>query len=172
MANLMVTGGAGFIGSNFIRYILDKYPSYRVINIDVLTYAGNLANLKSVEGNPNYLFFRVDISDRPAVGHIFATEKIDYVVNFAAESHVDRSIENPEQFIIANILGTQVLLDEARQNGVKSMCKFLLMRSMVHLGQLAISLSRLRLRPTVLTQPAKPERICWYGHIMRLIISR
>ncbi|KYH34463.1 dTDP-glucose 4,6-dehydratase [Clostridium tepidiprofundi DSM 19306] len=116
MKTLLVTGGAGFIGSNFIRYMLDKYTDYRILNLDVLTYAGNLENLKGIEEGKNYRFIKANISDRNAVEKIFEEENIDYVVNFAAESHVDRSIEDPEIFIKTNVMGTQVLLDVVKKN--------------------------------------------------------
>jgi dTDP-glucose 4,6-dehydratase len=115
---ILVTGGAGFIGSNFIKYMLKEYNDYKIINLDKLTYAGNLENLKDVENNPNYTFVKGDIADREVVEKIFS-DGIDYVVNFAAESHVDRSIEDPAIFLKTNILGTQVLLDAAKKYGVK-----------------------------------------------------
>ncbi len=114
MTKILVTGGAGFIGSNFVRYMLDKYPSYEIINLDTLTYCGNLENLSGIEDNPNYSFVKGDIADKELVLDI--SSDIDYIVNFAAESHVDRSIEDPEIFIKSNIMGTQVLLDAARKN--------------------------------------------------------
>ncbi len=117
MTKLLITGGAGFIGSNFIRYMLNKYPDYEIINLDALTYCGNLENLIDIESNPNYTFIKGNIGDRNLLEKI--TNNIDYIINFAAESHVDRSIENPEIFIKSNILGTQVLLDTARKNGIK-----------------------------------------------------
>jgi dTDP-glucose 4,6-dehydratase len=116
MKNILVTGGAGFIGSNFVRMMLDRHPGYRVINADALTYAGNLENLKDVAGNPQYTFVKADIRDKVRIDRIFSTHDIDTVVNFAAESHVDRSIVNPEIFLTTNILGTQVLLDTARKH--------------------------------------------------------
>ncbi|WIV18852.1 dTDP-glucose 4,6-dehydratase [Paenibacillus polygoni] len=115
--NVLVTGGAGFIGSNFVIYLLKNYPNYHIINMDLLTYAGNLDNLKSIENNTNYTFVKADIADAAAVDHIFQ-QGVDIVVNFAAESHVDRSILNPEVFVKTNILGTQVLLDTAKKYGV------------------------------------------------------
>ncbi len=115
--NILVTGGAGFIGSNFIYYMLKKHPSYRVVCIDALTYAGNLETLEKAMENPNFRFFKGDITDRKAVYSLFEEEKFDAVVNFAAESHVDRSIEEPEVFLRTNILGTQVLLDASRKYG-------------------------------------------------------
>lgn len=114
---ILVTGGAGFIGSNFIHYILENYDD-EVINLDKLTYAGNLENLKDVENNPQYTFIKGDISDPEIVKEI-VSQGVDYIVNFAAESHVDRSIEDPGIFIKTNVLGTQVLLNAAREYGVK-----------------------------------------------------
>ena len=115
--NILVTGGAGFIGSNFIYYMLKKHPTYRIVCIDALTYAGNLETLENAMENPNFRFFKGDITDRKAVYSLFEEEKFDAVVNFAAESHVDRSIEEPEVFLKTNILGTQVLLDASRKYG-------------------------------------------------------
>lgn len=116
---IFVTGGAGFIGSNFIFYILKKYPDYRVVCLDKLTYAGNLSTLASVEGNKNFRFVKIDICDRQAVFNLFKEEKPDTVVNFAAESHVDRSIVDPEIFLKTNILGTATLMDACREYGIK-----------------------------------------------------
>ena len=115
--NILVTGGAGFIGSNFIYYMLKKHPDYRIVCIDALTYAGNLETLEKAMQNPNFRFFKGDITDRKAVYGLFEEESFNAVVNFAAESHVDRSIEAPEVFLKTNILGTQVLLDAARKYG-------------------------------------------------------
>jgi dTDP-glucose 4,6-dehydratase len=115
--HILVTGGCGFIGSNFVRLILAERPTWRVTNVDKLTYAGNRANLADVESNPHYTFVHADIVDKGAMGEVFAT-KPDAVVHFAAESHVDRSITGPEIFVITNVLGTQNLLELARQNGV------------------------------------------------------
>ena len=115
MKTYLVTGGAGFIGSNFILYMLKKYTDIKIINIDSLTYAGNLENLKEIEKNSNYKFIKADICDKAKVEEIFKNHNIDYVVNFAAESHVDRSIKNPEIFAKTNILGTLVLLDIAKK---------------------------------------------------------
>lgn len=114
---LLVTGGAGFIGSNFICHILKKYPNYEIINLDILTYAGNLENLKEVEDNPRYEFVRGDIVDRELVESL--VQKTDIIVHFAAESHVDRSIMDSKAFIHTNIIGTHVLLEAARNNGNK-----------------------------------------------------
>lgn len=114
---ILVTGGAGFIGSNFLLHILKKYPDYHVVNFDKLTYAGNLENLKSVESNSNYKFIHGDICDKENVSG--AMEGCDVVVHFAAESHVDRSITGPDIFIQTNVIGTQVLLNQALKNKVK-----------------------------------------------------
>lgn len=116
MKTILVTGGAGFIGSNFIKLMLKKYPDYKIINIDVLTYAGNLENLKEIQDYPNYTFIRADIRDRVKMDEIFKTYDVDNVVNFAAESHVDRSIVEPEIFLTTNIIGTQVMLDVAKKH--------------------------------------------------------
>lgn len=114
---ILVTGGAGFIGSNFILYWLKNHKDDKIVNLDKLTYAGNLENLKDTEGNPNYSFVRGDICDAKVVDE--AMKEVDYVVHFAAESHVDRSIIDPSEFVRTNVLGTQVLLDAALKNKVK-----------------------------------------------------
>lgn len=118
MKTIIVTGGAGFIGSNFIFYMLGKYPDYRIVCLDNLTYAGNLSTLQPVMSNPNFRFVKDDICDRDAVYKLFEEEKPDMVVNFAAESHVDRSIEAPDIFLKTNILGTSVLMDACRKYGI------------------------------------------------------
>ncbi|MBQ1995472.1 MAG: dTDP-glucose 4,6-dehydratase [Clostridia bacterium] len=117
MPNILVTGGAGFIGSNFVYYMLEKHPDYRIVCIDSLTYAGNLSTLEKALQNENFRFVKADITDREAVDKLFGEENFTAVVNFAAESHVDRSIESPEVFLKTNILGTQVLMDMARKYG-------------------------------------------------------
>jgi dTDP-glucose 4,6-dehydratase len=117
MQKILVTGGAGFIGSNFIRYWLNKYPTDQIINFDKLTYAGHLESLKDIDSNPNYEFVQGDICDPQAVQNVM--KDVDIVVHFAAESHVDRSIKDPSIFIKTNVLGTQVLLDAALTNKVK-----------------------------------------------------
>lgn len=114
---ILVTGGAGFIGANFIYYQLEHYPNDRIVCLDALTYAGNLETLDEAMKNANFRFIKGDIADRETVNRVFAEEKPDMVVNFAAESHVDRSIENPEIFLRTNILGTQVLMDACRKHG-------------------------------------------------------
>lgn len=117
MKKLLVTGGAGFIGTNFIRYILNKYPDYRIINLDKLTYAGNLDNLRDLESNFNYQFVQGDICDQKLVREL--VEKADAIIHFAAESHVDRSIVGAEEFVRTNVLGTFTLLDAAKNDGGK-----------------------------------------------------
>jgi len=114
---ILVTGGAGFIGSNFIRLILEKHPTYNVINLDKLTYAGNLDSLKDIENNPNYKFVQGDICDKNLVNSL--VKEVDAIVHFAAESHVDRSILNADEFVKTNVLGTLVLLNAALRNGKK-----------------------------------------------------
>ncbi|MCH5185804.1 MAG: dTDP-glucose 4,6-dehydratase [Oscillospiraceae bacterium] len=116
---ITVTGGAGFIGSNFIFHMMKKYPDYRIICLDKLTYAGNLSTLDAVKDNKNFRFVKADICDREAVYKLFEEEKPDILVNFAAESHVDRSIENPDVFLQTNIMGTAVLADACRKYGIK-----------------------------------------------------
>lgn len=115
---ILVTGGAGFIGSNFVYYMLKEHPDYEIICLDKLTYAGNLETLEEALENSNFRFYRGDIADRDFVFDLFGKEKFNIVVNFAAESHVDRSIENPEIFLKTNVLGTQVLMDASREFGV------------------------------------------------------
>lgn len=116
---VIVTGGAGFIGGNFVHHMVNKYPEYQIINLDLLTYAGNLETLKPVEGKPNYKFVKGDIADRKFIFELFEKEKPDVVVNFAAESHVDRSITDPESFVRTNVMGTTTLLDACREFGIK-----------------------------------------------------
>ncbi len=117
--NILVTGGAGFIGSNFIRMMIKKYPNYFVLNVDKLTYAGNLENLSDIQSFPNYAFERIDICDREAIEKCVRKYKIDAIVHFAAESHVDRSIFGASEFVHTNIVGTSVLLDVAKENNIK-----------------------------------------------------
>ena len=117
--NIVVTGGAGFIGSNFIFYMMKQHPDDRIVCLDKLTYAGNLSTLEPVMDSPNFRFVKMDICDRAAVYGLFEEEHPDVVVNFAAESHVDRSIENPEIFLQTNIIGTSVLMDACRKYGIQ-----------------------------------------------------
>lgn len=114
---LLVTGGAGFIGSNFIKYILKKYPDDKIVNLDLLTYAGNLENLKEAEKNPNYKFVKGDIADKELVNEL--VKDVDVIVNFAAESHVDRSILDSSDFIHTNVVGTHTLLEATKRNGLE-----------------------------------------------------
>ncbi|MBL8092933.1 MAG: GDP-mannose 4,6-dehydratase, partial [Anaerolineales bacterium] len=116
MKNILVTGAAGFIGSNFVHHMLAKYPGYKLVVFDKLTYAGRRENLKAAEGNPRFAFVRGDICDRAAVEAAIREHTIDTIVHFAAESHVDQSIHSPLVFTEANVTGTQVLLEAARQN--------------------------------------------------------
>lgn len=118
MKKILVTGGAGFIGANFVKHMVDKYPTYEVFNLDALTYAGNLKTCQEVEEKPNYHFIHGDISNRAFIFNLFEKERFEMVVNFAAESHVDRSIVDPEIFLKTNVIGTQVLMDAARTFGV------------------------------------------------------
>ena len=116
---VLITGGAGFIGTNFVYYMLEKHKDYRLICLDSLTYAGNFSSLKNALENPNFTFYKTDITDKNAVCDVFEKEKPDIVINFAAESHVDRSIENPEIFLRTNIIGTQVMMDACLKYGAK-----------------------------------------------------
>lgn len=118
MKKILVTGGAGFIGSNFVYYMLNKHEDYQIICVDCLTYAGNLSTLENALKNPRFKFYKTNICDRKGIYEIFETEHPDMVVNFAAESHVDRSIDNPEIFLQTNILGTQVMMDACRKYGI------------------------------------------------------
>ena len=117
MKNILITGGAGFIGSHVVRLFVNKYPDYRIVNLDKLTYAGNIETLEPITDDPKFRFFKADITDAQAIGEIFLRQKPDVVVNFAAESHVDRSIEHPSVFLETNIIGVQVLLDACRKFG-------------------------------------------------------
>lgn len=117
--NILVTGGAGFIGSNFIHYMLEKHPDDNLINLDLLTYAGNIHNLDDVQDNPHYHFVKGNIVNRELVTHLVHEFNIDHIVNFAAESHVDRSILHPEVFVETNVQGTLALLDVAKREGVE-----------------------------------------------------
>ena len=115
----LVTGGAGFIGSNYLHYVVNKYEDDYFVCLDALTYAGNYNNIKELEGKKNYKFVHGDITDRNFINKLFEQEKFDVVVNFAAESHVDNSIKNPEIFLTTNIIGTEVLMDACLKYGIK-----------------------------------------------------
>ncbi|MFP7412681.1 dTDP-glucose 4,6-dehydratase [Priestia filamentosa] len=117
--NILVTGGAGFIGSNFVHHMIETYPEYSIVNYDALTYAGNLENLKDIENHENYTFVKGDINNKELMDYLVKYHKIDVIVNFAAESHVDRSITEPDIFIKSNVLGTQALLDVAKANNIQ-----------------------------------------------------
>ena len=119
MSKFLITGGAGFIGGNFCHYMVNTYPNDNFVCLDALTYAGNLETLEPIKDKPNFKFVHGNICDRDLVYKLFADEKFDYVVNFAAESHVDRSIENPTIFLETNIIGTSVLMDACRRYGIK-----------------------------------------------------
>jgi dTDP-glucose 4,6-dehydratase len=116
---ILVTGGAGFIGGNFVQYMVNKYPNYDIYNLDLLTYAGDISKHQSIKGQENYYFIKADITDRKTIISLFENKKFDYAVHFAAESHVDRSIRDPEIFVRTNVLGTQVLLDAAKQIDIR-----------------------------------------------------
>ncbi|MEY2195949.1 dTDP-glucose 4,6-dehydratase [Neobacillus sp. BF23-41] len=149
---LLVTGGAGFIGGNFVQYMINKYPQYDINNLDGLTYAGDLTKHREIEKKENYHFMKADIADREAILPLFEKEKFDYVVHFAAESHVDRSITDPEIFVRTNVLGTQVLLDAAKQMEVT---KFVHVSTDEVYGELELDSSTLFTEETLL-QPNSP----------------
>ena len=119
MSKFLVTGGAGFIGGNFLHTMVDRYPNDTYVCVDALTYAGNMETLEPIMNRPNFKFVHEDITNREGIFHLFEEEHFDYVINFAAESHVDRSIENPGIFLNTNIMGTQVLMDACRKYGIK-----------------------------------------------------
>lgn len=123
MKNILVTGGAGFIGSAFVRHMVVRYPSYNIVCFDKLTYAGNIDNLLPASDEENYRFERGDVADRSAVSRVFSDHRIDTVVNFAAESHVDRSILDPDAFIHTDVVGVYILLDEGRKHGIERFCQ-------------------------------------------------
>ena len=166
---ILVTGGAGFIGSNFIYYMLRKYKKYNIICLDALTYAGNLETLADAMQEPGFKFIKGDISDRELVYQLFEQEHPDVVVNFAAESHVDRSIENPGVFLQTNIVGTGVLLDACRKFGIK---RYHQVSTDEVYGDLPLDrpdlfLQRKRLSiRQALTQHPKQQLIYWFCHII------
>ncbi|QIZ05478.1 dTDP-glucose 4,6-dehydratase [Priestia megaterium] len=149
---LLITGGAGFIGGNFVQYMINKYPQYGIYNLDGLTYAGDLTKHREIEMKENYHFMKADIADRETILPLFEKEKFDYVVHFAAESHVDRSITEPEIFVRTNVLGTQVLLDAAKQIEVT---KFVHVSTDEVYGELELDSSTLFTEETPL-QPNSP----------------
>lgn len=117
--NILVTGGAGFIGSNFVHYMLEQHPSYKIINLDLLTYAGNIENLADISDNPQHVFVQGNITNKELVRHLIKEHQVTHLINFAAESHVDRSILNPSIFVETNIQGTLALLDVAKESGLE-----------------------------------------------------
>ena len=176
MKTYLITGCAGFIGSNFVHYMLKKYPEILLVNLDKLTYAGNLENLKDVEGDPRHVFVQGDICDKELVESLFQKYDFDYVINFAAESHVDRSIKNPEIFVQSNVMGTVNLLQRAKEAGTmptprpgkraRSTCRCLPMRCTVHWVPTATSWRPLRCAPTAPILPPRPALICSSWHSM------
>lgn len=172
MRTYLVTGGAGFIGSNYIHYMFQKYDNeIRIINVDKLTYAGNLENLKDIENRENYTFVKADICDSEAIMKIFDENDIDRVVHFAAESHVDRSIRNPEVFVKTNVLGTLVMLNAAKSawelpdGTFKPDKKFLHVSTDEVYGSLeedgGFSMRQLHMIRTARTLQARHPLICW-----------
>lgn len=170
MKTYLVTGCAGFIGSNFVHYMLEKYEDIRLVNLDKLTYAGNLENLQDIEDDARHIFVQGDICDKALVTDLIAKYDPDYVINFAAESHVDRSIKNPEIFVESNVLGTVNLLQCCKDAGMtppprpgrkaKNTCRFPPTRSTAHWAPRAISWRRPRCAPTARTLPPRPAPIC------------
>lgn len=170
MKTYLVTGCAGFIGSNFVHYMLEKYEDIRLVNLDKLTYAGNLENLQDIEDDARHIFVQGDICDKALVTDLIAKYDPDYVINFAAESHVDRSIKNPEIFVESNVLGTVNLLqcckdvwyDAAAKTWKKgkNTCRFPPTRSTAHWVPRVISWRRPRCAPTARTLPPRPAPIC------------
>ena len=159
---ILVTGGAGFIGSCFVRYMLEHYPEYKIVNYDALTYAGNIENLYDVKDNPNYEFVQGDICDKRLVFGVVSG--VDAIVNFAAETHVDRSITGPEIFIETNVKGTLTLLQAAKQFNIE---RFVQIKFMAALVKKVILQKQLPLLRTVLIQHQKQARICLSEHIMK-----
>ena len=168
MKKYLITGCAGFIGSNFVHYMLKKYPEILLVNLDKLTYAGNLENLKDVEGDPRHVFVQGDICDKELVESLFAKYDFDYVINFAAESHVDRSIKNPEIFVQSNVMGTVNLLQRAKEakpgRKARSTCRSPPMRSTALWVPRASSWRPPRCAPTAPTPPPRPALICSLWH--------
>ena len=172
MRTYLVTGGAGFIGSNYIHYMFRKYDNeIRIINVDALTYAGNLENLKDIENRDNYTFVKADITDKDAITKIFEENDIDRVVHFAAESHVDRSIKNPEVFVKTNVLGTAVMTAQKQHGSYRTEALRRARSSFMFLRMKCMVLFRMTARATSMRQPhishtvhilqVKHLRICW-----------
>ena len=184
MKTYLITGAAGFIGANFIKYMLAKYPEIKIVVLDLLTYAGNLGTIAEDIDGERCEFVKGNICDRALTDELFAKYQFDYVVNFAAESHVDRSIENPQLFLVTNIFGTQNLLDSARKawakrlpvilNGVRVSVstKCLPMRCMVAWGPKAISMKRLHWTHVVRTVHPRRVPTCLYKLTPKLIRCR
>ena len=174
MKTYLVTGCAGFIGSNFVHYMLEKYEDIRLINLDKLTYAGNLENLQDIEGDARHIFVQGDICDKALVTDLIAKYDPDYVINFAAESHVDRSIKNPEIFVESNVLGTVNLLqcckdawyDAAARPGkrARSICRSLPTKSTAPWVPKVTSWKPPRCAPTARTLPPRPAPTCSSRH--------
>ena len=172
---IIVTGGAGFIGSNFVFHMLKAHPDYRIVCLDKLTYAGNLSTLEPVMDNPNFRFVKLDICDREGVYKLFEEEKPDIVVNFAAESHVDRSIENPEIFLQTNILGTAVMMDACRKYGIQRYHQVSTDESTAICRWTDRTCSLPKRPPSTPAAPTpllKQVQICWYWLITELMVSR
>ena len=177
MKTYLITGAAGFIGANFIKYMLAKYPEIKIVVLDLLTYAGNLGTIAEDIDGERCEFVKGNICDRALTDELFAKYQFDYVVNFAAESHVDRSIENPQLFLVTNILGTQNLLDSARKAWVTGKAatgypECLPMRCMVAWGPKAISMKRLHWTHVVRTVHPRRVPTCLYKLTPKLIRCR
>lgn len=157
---LLVTGGAGFIGSNFVLYMLHRHPEYQIVNVDALTYAGNLENLKSVKNYPNHIFVKADITDEQVMETLIS-QGVDVIGNFAAESHVDRSILEPDVFVKTNVLGTQVLLEAARKHSVQKFVQVSTDKVYGTLGDMGLFTKEtpLHIVRTILKQLSKPESL-------------
>ena len=170
---IIVTGGAGFIGGNFIHHMVNKYPEYDIVNLDLLTYAGNLETLKPVEGKPNYKFVKGDIADRKFVFDLFEKEKPDMVVNFAAESHVDRSVVDPESFVRTNVMGTTTLLDACKESsGITRYPPTRYTETCLWTVRTSSLPRRLRSTPPAPIPPVRPAPTCSLWHITGPLVCR
>ena len=175
LMNIFVTGGAGFIGGNYIHYHLKEYPEDRVVCIDKLTYAGNLSTLAPVMDNPNFRFCKLDICDREGVEKLLSEEHPDAVINFAAESHADRSIEDPSIFLQTNIIGTSVMMDACRAHGNVRYHRRVQTRFTViclWIGLICSLLKRLRSIRAVHTVLQRRVQIFWFSPIIALMVCR